>query len=60
MTSGKFLVTRLGLWPETKFFRDLAGVRKFVNGWGRHEYRVFRVNPDGNIQRCNLTGALTN
>ena len=56
LRSGKFLVTRLGLFPQTEFFNDLKGVKKFVKGWEKETYRVFRVNKDGCIQRCGLAG----
>lgn len=56
MKTGKFLVTRLGMFPDTTLTDTIEHVRVFVKGYGSHEYRVFRVNKDGYIQRCNLTG----
>ena len=56
LRNGKFLVTRLGVFPETKFFNDLKGVKKYIKNWRKEEYRVFRVNKDGLIQRCGLAG----
>lgn len=56
MNSGKFLVIRLGIFPETKFFNDLKGVKKFVKGWEKNHYCVFRVNKENLIRRCGLAG----
>lgn len=56
LVNGKFLVTRLGIFPETRFFDDLKGVKKFVKDWEKKDYRVFRVNKDGRIQQCGLSG----
>lgn len=56
LRSGKYLVTRLGIFPQTEFFNDMKSVKKFVKDWERKQYRVFRVNKDGCIQRCGLAG----
>lgn len=56
LTSGKFMVARLGMFPETKFFNDLKGVKRFVRNWEKNQYRVFRVSKEGLIRRCGLAG----
>jgi hypothetical protein len=56
MNSGKFLVTRLGMFPQNKFFNDLKGVKKFVGGWEKKDYRIYRVGKDGLIRGCGLAG----
>lgn len=58
MKTGKFLVSILGLYPEITLTDTIEHVRKIVSLYEPHEYRVFRVNQDGYIQRCNLTGGV--
>ena len=58
--TGTFLVACLGMFPETVLMDTIEGIRAVVNSKGlvAGTYRVFRVNKDGYIQRCNLTGRI--
>ena len=57
LKSGKFLVSDIGgYFPETYFCDTLTVVRKRVKNMESNKYRIFRVNNDGLIQRCNLSG----
>ena len=58
--TGTFLVACLGMFPETVLMDTVEGIRNVVKrkGLTAENYRVFRINKDGYIQRCNLSGRI--
>ena len=56
MKTGKYLVSILGMFPRTILTDTLEHVRETIGEYERDQYRVFKVNGDGYIQRCDLSG----
>jgi len=58
--TGTFLVTCLGMFPETVLMDTIEGIQTVVKrkGLTAESYHVFRINGNGYIQRCNLSGRI--
>lgn len=58
--TGRFLVSSVsGLFPEVKLFDHIQNVREYVKHIKHIDmshFEVYRINDEGYIQRCNLTG----
>jgi hypothetical protein len=56
--TGTFLVACLGMFPETVLMDTIQGIRNVIRskGLSAENYRIFRINRDGLIQRCNSNG----
>jgi hypothetical protein len=55
-STGRFLVTMQGMFPRTVLTDTIDSCRIAVMGLEKKDYKVFRINEDGYIQQCNLTG----